>query len=1003
MALASLSARAQGAGYWHTSGSKIVDANGVTVRLAGINWYGAETPDYLVHGLWAQDYKTVLNTIKSLGYNVIRIPFSNQLVESNPVPTNYTSYANGGVVNSQLVGQTALQDLDTIIAYAGSIGLRVILDNHRSEAGETNEASGLWYTSAYPQANWIADWKTMATRYSASTFTFNGNPTVIGMDLRNEPHLSGSGATTGSCWTGDTATNGCPVSLTAQNWPVAAEAAGNAILAINPKLLIFVEGNDCYSGVCGWQGGNLIGVANYPVTLSVANQLVYSAHDYGPNLYQQSWFNGSTTPTSLDATWNKYWGYISGAGIAPVWLGEFGTDNTNTDIESTAAGSQGQWFESLVSYLQSNPSVNWTYWALNGEDTYDLLNGNYDATPVSSLKQSLLTSIQFPLSGGSTTPGFTLAPSASALAITQGKTATDTITVTDVGGFTGSVTLAATGLPTGVTVAYGTNPTTSTSVLTFTASATATTGTATVTITGTSGSTTATTSFTLTVSSASGFPLAASPTALSVTQGSTATDTITVTDVGGFTGSVTLAASGLPSGVTAAFGTNPATSTSVLTLTASSTATTGTSTVTITGTSGSTTATTTISLTVTSSACTPTTIVPYISVNGGSTWTEESAATVSSTTTAVDLGPQPTTGTWSWTGPNGFTSTARQINSIALSTGANVYVATYTNSNSCKSTEPFTITVTGTTPSFTLAPSASTLAITQGKTATDTVTVTDVGGFTGSVTLAATGLPSGVTVAYGTNPTTGSSVLTFTASSTAPVGTSTVTITGTSGSTTATTTINLTVSASGFTLAPSASALAITQGKTATDTITVTDVGGFTGSVTLAASGLPSGVTVAYGTNPTTSTSVLTFTATSTATTGTATVTITGTSGSTTATTTIALTVGSGGGGACTVDYVISPQNSSAFGAAITIVNGPTAITSWTLAWSFANGQTVASLWNGIETQSGANVTVKNESYNGSIAAGGTLTGIGFNGTWNGTTNAIPTAFSLNGTACTVN
>jgi hypothetical protein len=166
---------------------------------------------------------------------------------------------------------------------------------------------------------------------------------------------------------------------------------------------------------------------------------------------------------------------------------------------------------------------------------------------------------------------------------------------------------------------------------------------------------------------------------------------------------------------------------------------------------------------------------------------------------------------------------------------------------------------------------------------------------------------------------------------------------------------------------------------------------------------LPSGVTAAFATNPATSTSVLTLTASSSAATGSSTVTITGTSGSLSATTTIALTVSSGGGGACTVDYVISPQNSSAFGAAITIVNGPTAITSWTLTWSFANGQTVASLWNGIETQSGANVTVKNEPYNGSIAAGGTLTGIGFNGTWNGTTNAIPTAFSLNGTACTVN
>jgi hypothetical protein len=197
--------------------------------------------------------------------------------------------------------------------------------------------------------------------------------------------------------------------------------------------------------------------------------------------------------------------------------------------------------------------------------------------------------------------------------------------------------------------------------------------------------------------------------------------------------------------------------------------------------------------------------------------------------------------------------------------------------------------------------------------------------------------------------------------------------------------------------------LSVTQGKTATDTITVTDKGGFTGSVTLTTSTLPSGVTVAYGTNPTTSTSVLTFTASATATTGAFTVTITGTSGTLTATTTVTLTVVPSTSGSCTVDYVISPQNTSAFGATITIINGSTAVTSWTLSWTFANGQTVASLWNGIETQSGAVVTVKNEPYNGSIAAGGTLSGIGFNGTWNGTTNAVPTAISLNGTACTVN
>jgi hypothetical protein len=251
-------------------------------------------------------------------------------------------------------------------------------------------------------------------------------------------------------------------------------------------------------------------------------------------------------------------------------------------------------------------------------------------------------------------------------------------------------------------------------------------------------------------------------------------------------------------------------------------------------------------------------------------------------------------------------------------------------------------------------------------------------------------------------------VLTLTASSTAAPGTYPISITGASSTLTATANfaVNVTTKVTpSFTLAASPSSLSVTQGSSATDTITVTDTGGFTGSVTLAASGMPSGVTAAFGTNPTTGSSVLTLTASSTATTGAATITIKGTSGSLTATTTIALTVNPSGTGAkCTIDYTTSPQNTSAFGASITINNtGTTALTSWTLTWAFANGQTVSQLWNGIETQSGANVTVKNEPYNGSIAAGGTLSGIGFNGSWNGSTNAIPTAFSLNGTVCTVN
>jgi hypothetical protein len=106
------------------------------------------------------------------------------------------------------------------------------------------------------------------------------------------------------------------------------------------------------------------------------------------------------------------------------------------------------------------------------------------------------------------------------------------------------------------------------------------------------------------------------------------------------------------------------------------------------------------------------------------------------------------------------------------------------------------------------------------------------------------------------------------------------------------------------------------------------------------------------------------------------------------------------------VTYTISPQNTSQFGATIAIKNnGSTTLSNWSLTWSFANGQTIASSWNGAVAQSGANVTVSEQAGQTwqNIPAGGSYSGFGFNGTWNGVTNAIPTAFSLNGTACTVN
>ena len=220
------SAGAVGSGYWHTSGSQILDSGGNPVRIAGINWYGFETPDQIAHGLWAQDYHAIINDIKNLGYNTIRIPFSNQMVETPIVPQNLSFY-NTGPINTDLKGLNSLQILDKIIGYAGQAGLKVILDDHRSEAGESAEQNGLWYTSAYPSSAWVNDWVTLAKRYA-------GNPAVVGFDLRNEPHTpAGDTYAQGATWgTGDASTD---VRL-------AYEQAGNAILAADPGALIFCEG-----------------------------------------------------------------------------------------------------------------------------------------------------------------------------------------------------------------------------------------------------------------------------------------------------------------------------------------------------------------------------------------------------------------------------------------------------------------------------------------------------------------------------------------------------------------------------------------------------------------------------------------------------------------------------------------------------------------------------------------------------------------------------------------
>jgi endoglucanase len=552
-----------GTGFWHTNGSQIVDANGQPVRITGINWFGMETSTFVPHGLWARNWADMLDQVKSLGYNTLRLPFCNQAFDPGSTPNSIDFNRN-----PDLAGLNSLQILDKIVERAGEIGLRIFLDRHRPDSGSQ---SALWYTSQFSEQRWIDDWRMLAQRY-------RNNPTVVGADLHNEPHGP-------ACWgCGDTATD----------WRLAAERAGNAILQVNPDWLIIVEGVDCFQNDCTWWGGQLKGATSFPVRLSVPNKLVYSPHEYATSVFVQPWFNDPSFPNNLGPIWEKNWGFLRTQNIAPVLVGEFGSRLQDQ--------RDRQWLPLLLDYMgQGVTGMGFTFWTLNPNsgDTGGILNDDW--TTVDNNKHSFLAPFllgPFPPVGSG--PDFTLSASPASVNVNRGASVTTTINITRGGGFTGSVAFSASGLPTGVTASFNPSSTSANSTtLTLSASTNAPAGTTMINVTGAGGGLTRSTVIGLVVNSAPDFSLARNPSSLTINRGASGTSSITITRTGGFTSSVAFSASGLPAGVTASF--NPSSTTgnsSTLTLTASSTATTGQSTVTVTGAGGGLTRTTTISLTV---------------------------------------------------------------------------------------------------------------------------------------------------------------------------------------------------------------------------------------------------------------------------------------------------------------------------------------------------------------------------------------------------------------------
>lgn len=407
----------------HAEGSRLYDKDGNEVWLTGANWFGFNCTENCAHGLYATDVDEFLSTVADHGINLIRLPISTELLvswqEGKPLASKSVTAANDAYtrINPDFCesdGKTlknSMEIFDVIMGKMKKYGLKVMIDVHSPASHNSGHNYNLWYYSSD-----ASDGDTMAIgEYSKEPITwdmwkdsitwladkYSNDDTIIGYDLKNEPH--GKRGYSGTSCPKDIAKWDDSTDL--NNWAYSATECANSVLKVNPNALIFIEGVEQYPktekgytydtadiwGASGdaspwygaWWGGNLRGVKDYPITPdSGTSQIVYSPHDYGPSVYNQTWFNKDfTTQTLLDDYWYDTWAYINDQDIAPLLIGEWGGHMDGAENQ--------KWMTLLRDYMIDN-HINHTFWCLNPNsgDTGGLLG--YDFKTWDDEKYSLL-------------------------------------------------------------------------------------------------------------------------------------------------------------------------------------------------------------------------------------------------------------------------------------------------------------------------------------------------------------------------------------------------------------------------------------------------------------------------------------------------------------------------------------------------------------------------------------------------------------------------------------
>eukprot|EP00747_Dinoflagellata_sp_TGD_P077191 gnl/TRDRNA2_/TRDRNA2_159479_c0_seq2.p1 gnl/TRDRNA2_/TRDRNA2_159479_c0~~gnl/TRDRNA2_/TRDRNA2_159479_c0_seq2.p1 ORF type:complete len:460 (+),score=54.69 gnl/TRDRNA2_/TRDRNA2_159479_c0_seq2:52-1431(+) len=387
-----------------TSGRYIVNVQGKRFKFAGANWYGASDCYHVVGGLDVQRLEVICASIRAMGFTMVRLPHSNEMLRS-PVLDGGINYD----INPNLKGMSALEVLDETIRCLGRHRIAVMLNNHTTYgrwcAGP--DRNGLWFDagSEYTEERFIQDWIMLAERY-------RNFPHVIGCDLRNEvrfqPPAKLLERPKWPAWQNGSISRACG----GCDWCQTSANTAERVLATNPALLIVIER-------IVWPQTSIRDyvVEGGPLLPRFKGKLVLGLHSYswsGPGRFIPRWsipdqwawaaeigrrlglitrrLYGEMDPAELAAVTASEWIFALEESRCPVWISEFGANLSDP--------TEMAWLEEFTKVM-GKADVDWAYWPLNvgpkpggeGDEAYGMLKPDWTVKDGGDRRIELLQAI----------------------------------------------------------------------------------------------------------------------------------------------------------------------------------------------------------------------------------------------------------------------------------------------------------------------------------------------------------------------------------------------------------------------------------------------------------------------------------------------------------------------------------------------------------------------------------------------------------------------------------